>query len=136
MNEHLRVINPEFCANQYADAHFATLPPHLQNKVGRTQSVLITPAALTKRLADAWQAGFARAAEAGKLDVETIALAARRLYFAGRWTADGVEDAEAAQLWERLRDALGLPPGSATAAGLGAFTGVDDAGESHDTVRS
>lgn len=69
MLEHLNVINLQACADQYGEAHCATLPPHLQGKVGRTQAVLITPAALAKRLSEAWHAGFVRAAEAAKTDL-------------------------------------------------------------------
>lgn len=116
---HLNIINAQACADQYAEAHYATLPPHLQGTVGRTQAVLITPAALAKRLADAWLAGFARAREASERDSAVLEQAARELYFAGRWQLEGVADEHSAELWAALRDALGLPPGSATAAGLG-----------------
>jgi hypothetical protein len=44
--------------------------------------------------------------------------AAERLYRAGRWSAPTVSDADAAALWEALRDALGLSPGTATALGV------------------
>lgn len=51
--------------------------------------------------------------------VTRIVSAARRLYFAGTWTTPGLPPAEQADLWMELRDALGLPPGTATAAAAG-----------------
>lgn len=45
------------------------------------------------------------------------------LYMTGRWSAPGVDDAEAARLWETLRDILGLTPGTATSLGMGASNG-------------
>lgn len=51
---------------------------------------------------------------------ERLALAASSLYFAGIWTREGSTDREAdSALWAELRDALGLKPGIATAAGKG-----------------
>lgn len=44
--------------------------------------------------------------------------AAYALYMAGRWTCGLPADQEAA-MWERLREALDLPAGTATAAGMG-----------------
>lgn len=41
--------------------------------------------------------------------------AALALYFAGRWSCH--KPVDEAKLWEDLRDALGLPAGSATKAG-------------------
>jgi len=55
-----------------------------------------------------------------KTDADALAVAARALYLAGRWSARGVPAHVQAQLWERLRDTLGLPPGTATARGDGA----------------
>lgn len=46
--------------------------------------------------------------------------AGRALYFAGRWQAPGVSNETAARLWEDLRDALEIEPGTATKMGLGA----------------
>jgi hypothetical protein len=46
-----------------------------------------------------------------------LAKAGRDLYFAGRWSCD--RSVDEAKLWEAMRDALDLPVGSATAAGLG-----------------
>lgn len=44
--------------------------------------------------------------------------AARKLYLSGRWTA-GLPAPLEARMWEDLRDALGLEPGTATDAGIG-----------------
>lgn len=56
--------------------------------------------------------------------------AARRLYLAGTWTTPGLPPAEQADLWMELRDALGLPPGTATATGSGSYVckicGIDE----------
>lgn len=41
-------------------------------------------------------------------------------YFTGIWTAEGVDEARQAAVWQQLRDAAGIPEGSATAQGLGA----------------
>lgn len=49
---------------------------------------------------------------------DNLHAAATALYLAGRWECAGVPNA--AKLWEDLRDALGLPPGTATARGIGA----------------
>ncbi len=46
--------------------------------------------------------------------------AARKLYFAGLWTCPKLSIDEQLDLWESLRDALELPLGSATDAGVGA----------------
>jgi hypothetical protein len=43
---------------------------------------------------------------------------AHQLYLAGRWTCEGLSPEEQARLWEDLRDALGLPEGTATKAGV------------------
>lgn len=48
---------------------------------------------------------------------QALYLAAHALYTAGRWTCDRACDA--AGLWTALRDALGLPPGTATSLGMG-----------------
>jgi hypothetical protein len=45
--------------------------------------------------------------------------AAKALYMAGRWTCPQLSELDQALLWEALRDALALPPGTATDAGLG-----------------
>jgi hypothetical protein len=52
--------------------------------------------------------------------MKTIEEAALALYFAGRWSCDKLPPDEQARLWEELRDALGLPEGSATKAGVNA----------------
>jgi hypothetical protein len=44
--------------------------------------------------------------------------AALKLYLAGRWDCQTIPPEQAAVLWEALRDALGLPAGTATAAGV------------------
>jgi hypothetical protein len=44
--------------------------------------------------------------------------AAHALYMAGRWECHALPESEQARLWEALRDALGLPQGTATAAGV------------------
>ena len=46
--------------------------------------------------------------------------AGRALYLAGRWECPAVSDDEAMKLWTALRDALGLPVGTATALDIGA----------------
>lgn len=51
------------------------------------------------------------------IDPQALFTAAHALYFAGRWTCDRPVDAS--RLWTALRDALGVLPGSATAAGMG-----------------
>lgn len=48
--------------------------------------------------------------------------AARELYMAGRWECATIAPSEAASLWEVLRDAAGIPVGTASAAGVGADT--------------
>jgi hypothetical protein len=50
----------------------------------------------------------------------TLYKAAHDLYFAGVWTCEGKSEARQVELWEALRDALGLNAGAATAAGVGA----------------
>jgi hypothetical protein len=50
--------------------------------------------------------------------VDALAEAALALYLAGRWTSEWVSVDEQARLWEALRDALGLPEGTATKAGV------------------
>ena len=50
--------------------------------------------------------------------------AAMALYLAGRWDCAAVGGSAAAAMWERLRDALGLPHGTATARGIGSQGGV------------
>jgi hypothetical protein len=59
--------------------------------------------------------------------LDALREAGRALYMAGRWklcpasgSALQLSDAAQAHIWERFRDALGLKPGTATAAGLGA----------------
>lgn len=49
---------------------------------------------------------------------DALRQAAFDLYLAGRWDCASVPPETAAQLWEALRDALGLPVGTATAAGV------------------
>lgn len=44
--------------------------------------------------------------------------AATDLYMAGRWTLHGMPGIEQAVLWEALRDAIPLPPGTATSLSL------------------
>jgi len=50
---------------------------------------------------------------------ETLLEAVRALYFAGYWTCAGSTREKQAALWERLRDAAGIPEGAATEAGVG-----------------
>lgn len=52
-----------------------------------------------------------------KLDIET---AVRDIYFAGRWTCDSIPVDKQIELWEKLRDAAGIPKGSATKMNVGA----------------
>lgn len=54
------------------------------------------------------------------VDLVELVAVGRDLYFAGRWTCDA--DVDAAGLWSRFRDALGLPEGTATALGIGQTT--------------
>jgi hypothetical protein len=46
-------------------------------------------------------------------DEYNLRAAATALYLAGRWTCD--QPVNEAELWENLRDALGLPRGTETA---------------------
>lgn len=59
---------------------------------------------------------------------EGIASAARDLYLAGRWECATVPASEQVRLWERLRDAAGIEPGTATKAGVAATTAAPDEG--------
>jgi hypothetical protein len=52
--------------------------------------------------------------------VQGVDDAARALYMAGRWECSALPGSEQVRLWEALRDALGLPKGTATAAGVAA----------------
>lgn len=49
-----------------------------------------------------------------------LCTAATSVYLAGRWSCPAIDPAEQARLWVGLRDALGLEPGAATKAGVGA----------------
>lgn len=44
---------------------------------------------------------------------------AREVYTRGMWKAEGVSAHEAAAIWTRFRDVFDIPPGTATAAGVG-----------------
>jgi hypothetical protein len=69
-----------------------------------------------------WQEAAARWRDnyfAALTGTSALADAATALYMAGRWSAPGVSDVEAARLWTALRDAVGLPEGTATTAGIG-----------------
>jgi hypothetical protein len=50
--------------------------------------------------------------------VDALEAAGKALYMAGRWDCVSVDAGHAARLWEALRDALGLPVGTATANGV------------------
>jgi len=53
-----------------------------------------------------------------------LSQAARQLYFAARWTPD--RDVGNSDLWGKLRDAAGLPPGSASSRGIGSPPADED----------
>lgn len=55
-------------------------------------------------------------------ELETVREAGRGLYMAGIWylPTGGLSEARQGALWKDFRDALGLEPGTATAAGIGA----------------
>jgi hypothetical protein len=50
-------------------------------------------------------------------ELDELREAGRALYFAGRWNCES--DVDAAALWTRFRDALGIEPGTATKLGIG-----------------
>lgn len=50
-------------------------------------------------------------------EVERLRAAATALY-RHRWVCDELQPGEQAALWESLRDAIGLPPGTATSMGV------------------
>jgi hypothetical protein len=54
------------------------------------------------------------------VELEQVKAAAVKLYRAGRWSAPQVSDVDAAVMWTALRDALGVPDGTATALGVAA----------------
>ena len=45
---------------------------------------------------------------------EELKADALQLYMAGKWSCDTLDDDEQARLWVNLRNALGLPEGTAT----------------------
>lgn len=51
---------------------------------------------------------------------DKLPAAALALYMAGRWTLpdEKMSEMDQAELWENLRDALGLRPGHSTKAGV------------------
>lgn len=53
------------------------------------------------------------------MDIDKLVEAAQALYFAGVWQLQNAEkpENEQSKMWEALRDAMGLKPGSATQAG-------------------
>ena len=52
---------------------------------------------------------------------EQIKQAATNLYMAGKWGCPNLNEADQSALWEALRDALGIPEGTATAVHRGAI---------------
>ena len=58
--------------------------------------------------------------------IKKLETAAFQLYMAGKWDCDTLEDDEQTRLWTNLRNALGLPEGTATKAGL--IKGTNDEG--------
>jgi hypothetical protein len=66
----------------------------------------------------------------------TLALekVATDLYMAGCWQREGHTAEEDAPLWESLRDALGLPAGTATAAGVAATASIEKKPSYKDTA--
>lgn len=87
------------------------------DEVRRELSRMQTNVAELKRLMEYQERNARLHTRAG---AEKLVEAVRALYLAARWTADRPVD-EAA-LWEAVRDAAGIPEGSATAAGIGAET--------------
>lgn len=53
-----------------------------------------------------------------------IVRAGRGLYLAGRWSCEELPAEDQARLWEELRDAIELAPGTATKAGVAAATNL------------
>lgn len=62
------------------------------------------------------------AAEAISMNTSKLQAAATNLYLAGRWDCQSIPTEQASVLWESLRDALGLPVGTATKRGVGSMT--------------
>lgn len=75
----------------------------------------LLPAAAAQSEAGRNMAGTPQACRAAVRVVD----AATALYMAGKWSAGLPANLEA-RMWEDLRDALGLTPGTATEAGVGA----------------
>jgi hypothetical protein len=63
------------------------------------------------------------AAESIYMKTDTLKTAATNLYLAGRWDCQSITPEQSAKLWEALRDALRLPHGTATSAGVAAENG-------------
>jgi hypothetical protein len=53
-----------------------------------------------------------------KTKYENLLSIVKEMYLTGRWTCDAISEAKERQLWARLRDAAGIPRGTATAAGI------------------
>jgi hypothetical protein len=64
---------------------------------------------------------FSRYCAEFKARAEALKESATALYVAGVWTTTGVPGDQQAKMWERLRDAIGLPVGTATKAGVAAL---------------
>jgi hypothetical protein len=52
------------------------------------------------------------------MELDNLRRVCLELYMAGRWTATGLDSTDQARMWSGLRDALGLPAGTATQAGV------------------
>jgi hypothetical protein len=50
--------------------------------------------------------------------LDKIERAAKELYLCGHWVCSGIDVARQGELWEALRDALGIERGTATKAGV------------------
>lgn len=72
---------------------------------------------LTRREAES--GNFSRGYEGIDWSARAVRAAATALYLAGAWRCDNLPPEIQAQMWEELRDALGLPVGTATTAGVG-----------------
>jgi len=53
------------------------------------------------------------------MQLENLKEIVRNLYLAGKWSCPTIPEPEQIKLWEQLRDEAGIPPGTATQAGVG-----------------
>lgn len=92
-------INGPFAENKYLDPDYVQV-------IRQTTEEMSDP-------------NFSLPAPHAEIQTSELEAVAKELYFAGRWHTEGLDHVTAARLWGRLRDALGLPEGSARAVGLG-----------------